>query len=74
MYFPSSYTRVVAIFVVFTITVEFLISAMYIGGVPVAEHDSVFPGDARTIRAGIITLGGTVERTRIVYWFGVSMK
>ena len=63
VYFPSSYTRMVAILVLFTSTVEFIISAMYIGGVPVAEHDIVFPGDARTIGAGIITLGGTVERT-----------
>jgi len=33
----------VAVFVVFTCTVEFRISAVYIGRVPLAEHDSMPP-------------------------------
>ena len=43
MDFPSSYTRMLAVFVVFTSVVEFIITAIYIGGVPVAEHDSLYP-------------------------------
>ena len=30
-------------FVVFTSTVEFHISAVYMGGAPLAEHDSILP-------------------------------
>ena len=45
-------------FVVFTSTVEFHISAVYMGGVPLAEHDSVPPCIANTA-AGNVTTGGT---------------
>ena len=45
-------------FVVFTSTVEFCISAVYIGGVPVAEHDSIPPCIANRA-AGNVTVGGT---------------
>ena len=41
-----------AVPVVFTSTVEFLISAMYIGGNPLAEHDNIKPGNARATGAG----------------------
>lgn len=47
--------------VVFTSVVEFLISAMYIGGVPATEQDSLKPGNARTTEAGNIIVGGAVE-------------
>jgi len=47
-----------AVFVVFTSTVEFCISAVYIGGVPVAEHDSIPPCIANRA-AGNVTVGGT---------------
>ena len=51
----------VAVPVVFTSTVEFFISAVYMGGYPLAEHDNWKPGNARTIGAGSdnVTLGGT---------------
>ena len=48
----------VAVFVVFTSTVEFRISAVYIGGIPLAEHDSTPPGIANRA-AGNVTIGGT---------------
>ena len=57
MDFPSSYTRTLAVFVVFTSVVEFIITAVYMGGVPVAEHDSLYPWTSRTTGAGITTLG-----------------
>ena len=45
-------------FVVFTSTVEFRISAVYMGGVPVAEHDRMPPCiDNRA--AGNVTVGRT---------------
>ena len=48
--------------VVFNSVVEFLIIAMYIGGVPVAEHDSLVPRNTRTSAgASITTLGETNE-------------
>ena len=49
-------------FVVFTSVVEFLIIAMYIGGIPVAEHDSLEPRGTSTTRRddhGKTTLGKT---------------
>jgi len=48
-----------AVPVVFTKTSEFLLSAMYIGGNPLAEHDNRKAGNARTTGAGSgsITLG-----------------
>ena len=48
----------VAVFVVFTSTVEVHISAVYMGGVPLAEHDSMPPCIATTA-AGNVTTGGT---------------
>ena len=45
-------------FVVFTITVGFRISAVYMGGVPLAEHDSMPPCIANRA-AGNVTVGGT---------------
>ena len=54
----------VAVPVVFTSTVEFFISAVYMGGYPLAEHDNWKPGNARTTGAGSskITLGGANKR------------
>ena len=48
----------VAVFVVFTSTVEFRISAVYVGGVPMAEHDSTPPCIANRA-AGNVSCGGT---------------
>ena len=45
-------------FVVFTSTVEVRISAVYIGGVPLAEHDSMPPFIASQAAGNVIT-GGT---------------
>ena len=45
-------------FVVFTSTVEVRISAVYMGGVPLAEHDSMPPCIANRA-AGNLTIGGT---------------
>jgi len=50
----------VAVFVVFTSTVEFCISAVYMGGVPPAEHDSMPPCIANT-EAGNVAVGGTSQ-------------
>ena len=42
VYFPSLYKRMAAVvFAESTSTVEFRISAVYMGGVPLAEHDSM---------------------------------
>ena len=66
MYFPSFCKVMVATCVVFTMIlfspVVFLISAVYIGGVPVAEQDSLLSLYARITEAGDTTLGGTTER------------
>ena len=50
----------IAVFVVFTSTVEVRIStsAVYMGDVPVAEHDSWLPGTARTAGSSAVILGG----------------
>ena len=48
----------VAVFVVFTSTVEVRINAVYMGGVPLAEHDSMPPCIANRA-AGNVTVGGT---------------
>ena len=48
----------VAVFVVFTSTVEVRISAVYMGGVPLAEHDNMPPCIANRA-AGNVTIGGT---------------
>ena len=45
-------------FVVFISTVEFRINAVYMGGVPLAEHDSMPPCIANR-EAGNVTVGGT---------------
>ena len=45
-------------FVVFTRTVESHISAVYMGGVPLAEHDSMPPCIANRA-AGNVTIGGS---------------
>ena len=45
-------------FVVFTSTVELCISAVYMGGVPLTEHDSMPPCIANTA-AGNVTIGAT---------------
>ena len=48
----------VAAFAVFASTVEFRISAVYTGGVPLAEHDSMPPCIANRA-PGNVTVGGT---------------
>ena len=58
VYFPSLVKRMVAVFVVFTSTVEVRISAVYMGGVPLAEHDNVPPCIANRA-AGNVTIGAT---------------
>ena len=45
-------------FVVFTSTLEFHINAVYMGGVPFAEHDSM-PPFIPSQAAGNVTTGGT---------------
>ena len=45
-------------FVVFTNTIEFRISDVYMGGLPLAEHDSMPPLIANTA-AGNVSVGGT---------------
>ena len=45
-------------FVVFTSTVEVRISAVYMGGVPLAKHDSMPPCIANRA-AGNVIIGGT---------------
>ena len=42
----------VAVPVVFTNTFEFLIKAVYMGGCPLAEHENLKPGNARTTGPG----------------------
>ena len=49
-------------FVVFTSVVEFLIIAMYIGGIPMAEHDNLPCGNSRTTEAGNTIFGETNGR------------
>ena len=46
-------------FVVFISTVKFRINAMFMGGVPVAEHETWLPGS--TLTAASTILGGTGE-------------
>ena len=58
VYFPSLVKRMVAVFVVFTSTVEVRISAVYIGRVPMAEHDSMPPCIANRA-AGNVIVGAT---------------
>lgn len=46
-----------AVYVVLTSTVDFRTNAVYVGGVPLAEHDSLYPGNAWIIEAGKSTFG-----------------
>ena len=46
-------------FVVFTSVVELIIIAMYIGGIPMAEHNKRPSGNSRTTEAGNTTFGET---------------
>ena len=57
VYFPSRRNRMLAVFVVFRSTVVFLISAVYIGGVPVTLHEILKPGNAVTSEVGNNILG-----------------
>lgn len=52
----------VAVFVVFTNTVVPLKSAVYMGGVPPAVHDSLKRGMVRMTGDGTITLGGPMKK------------
>ena len=58
VYFPSLYKLIDAVFVVLASTVEDRISAVYMGGVPLAEHDNMPPCIANRA-AGNVTIGGT---------------
>ena len=53
-------------FVLFISTVKFRINAMYMGGVPVAEHGTRLPGSVVTLAATI--LGGTGEIIFEISW------
>ena len=54
-------------FVAFTSTEEVRISAVYMGGVPLAEHDSMPPCIANTA-AGNVTIGATNRlEIKIIY-------
>ena len=57
----------VAVSVVFTSAVEFRTSAVYMGGVPLAEHDNMPPCVAN-IAAGNVTIGGT-NRLEIKFFY-----
>ena len=50
-----------AVFVAFTSTVEFRssTSVVYMGELPMAEHDSWLPGTALTAGSSTVILGGT---------------
>ena len=54
-------------FVVFTSTVEFRISAVYVGRVPLAEHDNMPPRIANRA-AGNVIIGGT-NRLEIKFFY-----
>ena len=60
----------VVVFVVFNNTVEFRISAVYLGGDPLAEHDSMPPFIANAA-AGNSTVGGT-NQSEIIQAFRVE--
>jgi len=58
-----------------TSTIDFHISVRSIGGNPVAEHENMKPGNARTIGAGSssITLGEATERNNsLIFIFFVK--
>ena len=50
-----------AVLVVLTSTVEWRTSAVYVGGLPEAEHENLKPGRARTKEADKSTLGDAIE-------------
>ena len=52
-----------AMFVPLASTFEYLIIFILMGDVPVALHATLSCGNACTIVAGNITLGGTIEKT-----------
>ena len=54
-------------FVVFSSTEESSISAVYMGGVPLAEHDNMPPCIANRA-AGNVTIGGT-NRSEIKFFY-----
>ena len=60
VYLPSWYNLLLAVFVLFISTVKFRINAMYMGGVPMAEHVTWLPGSNLTAASETI-LGGTGE-------------
>ena len=53
-----------AVFVVFTSTVESRTNAVYVGGAPEAEHENLKPGKARTKEADNSTLGDAIEHRK----------
>ena len=62
MYFPSLSTWMLAVFVSFTSVVEFHMITMFMGEMPVAEHDNLKPRSGRnacTVGADDTTLGET---------------
>ena len=67
VYFPSLVKRMVAVFVVFTSTVEVRISAVYMGGVPLAEHDNMPPFIANRAAGNVITGGTNRLEIKIFY-------
>lgn len=50
--------------VLFTINILFLNSAMYIGGVPVAKHQSMLPGIADTTESLNVNVGGAIRHQK----------
>ena len=54
-------------FVVFTSTVEVHISVVYMGGVPLAEHDNIPPCVANRA-AGNVTIGGTNRLEKKIFY------
>ena len=56
--FPSLNKRMVAVFVVFTSTLDLRISAVYMGGLPLAKHDNMPPCIANRA-AGNVIIGTT---------------
>ena len=60
----------VAVFVVFTSTIEVRISAVYMGGVPRAEHDNMPPFIANRA-AGNVTFGGANRLERNIFYLDV---
>ena len=48
VWLPSRYSLLLIVFVVFISTAKFRINAMYMGGVPMAEHVTWLPGSTLT--------------------------